>query len=152
MLLIGATFGFNSGYAINPARDFGPRLFTSVAGWGSEVFRAGNAWRWVPIVAPLLGRNNRWVGARRIRSGSVSPTRRRERVETERFMSRVAFLGTGLLGSGMVEAMLRGGAQVTVWNRTLAKARALEAFGAQVEATPEDDRRRRGRSCSPGPS
>jgi 3-hydroxyisobutyrate dehydrogenase-like beta-hydroxyacid dehydrogenase len=38
----------------------------------------------------------------------------------------------------MVEAMLRGGAQVTVWNRTLAKARALEAFGAQVEATPED--------------
>jgi glycerol uptake facilitator-like aquaporin len=55
VLLIGATFGINSGYAINPARDFGPRLFTSVAGWGSEVFRAGNAWWWVPIVAPLLG-------------------------------------------------------------------------------------------------
>jgi glycerol uptake facilitator-like aquaporin len=55
VLLIGASFGFNSGYAINPARDFGPRLFTAMAGWGSEVFRAGNSWWWVPIVAPLTG-------------------------------------------------------------------------------------------------
>src|SRR5436190_12824127 len=55
VLLIGATFGFNSGYAINPARDFGPRLFTAVAGWGSEVFRAGHHWWWVPIVAPCVG-------------------------------------------------------------------------------------------------
>src|SRR5438270_1610530 len=55
VVLIGATFGFNSGYAINPARDFGPRLFTFVAGWGGEVFRAGNNWWWVPIVAPCVG-------------------------------------------------------------------------------------------------
>ncbi|HKB11542.1 MAG TPA: MIP family channel protein [Vicinamibacterales bacterium] len=55
VVLIGATFGFNSGYAINPARDFGPRLFTFVAGWGGEVFRAGNGWWWVPIVAPCIG-------------------------------------------------------------------------------------------------
>jgi MIP family channel proteins len=55
VLAIGASFGFNSGYAINPARDFGPRLFTAVAGWGGEVFRAGNGWWWVPIVAPLAG-------------------------------------------------------------------------------------------------
>ena len=55
VLLIGATFGFNAGYAINPARDFGPRLFTSVAGWGGEVFRASNGWWWVPIVAPCIG-------------------------------------------------------------------------------------------------
>jgi MIP family channel proteins len=55
VVLIGATFGFNSGYAINPARDFAPRLFTFVAGWGSEVFRAGNSWWWVPIVAPCVG-------------------------------------------------------------------------------------------------
>jgi MIP family channel proteins len=52
---IGAAFGFNSGYAINPARDFGPRLFTFVGGWGSEVFRAGNSWWWVPIVGPIVG-------------------------------------------------------------------------------------------------
>jgi 3-hydroxyisobutyrate dehydrogenase len=53
-------------------------------------------------------------------------------------MSKIAFLGTGLLGSAMVEAMLRRGHTVTVWNRTEAKARALEAFGAAVAATPED--------------
>ncbi len=55
VVLIGATFGFNSGYAINPARDFGPRLFTALAGWGGDVFRAGNGWWWVPIVAPCVG-------------------------------------------------------------------------------------------------
>jgi glycerol uptake facilitator-like aquaporin len=55
VLLIGATFGYNSGYAINPARDFGPRLFTAVAGWGTEVFRAGQGWWWVPIIAPCVG-------------------------------------------------------------------------------------------------
>lgn len=55
VLLIGATFGHNSGYAINPARDFGPRLFTALAGWGPEVFRAGGGWWWVPIAGPLAG-------------------------------------------------------------------------------------------------
>lgn len=55
VVAIGAAFGFNSGYAINPARDFGPRLFTAVAGWGGEVFRAGHSWWWVPIVAPPVG-------------------------------------------------------------------------------------------------
>jgi MIP family channel proteins len=52
---IGVSFGFNTGYAINPARDFGPRLFSAVAGWGPEVFRAANGWWWVPIVAPCVG-------------------------------------------------------------------------------------------------
>ena len=55
VVLIGMTFGFNSGYAINPARDFGPRLFTAVAGWGMEVFRSGSGWWWVPIVGPSVG-------------------------------------------------------------------------------------------------
>jgi len=55
VVLIGATFGFNSGYAINPARDFAPRLFTFVAGWGGDVFRAGNGWWWVPVIAPCVG-------------------------------------------------------------------------------------------------
>ncbi len=55
VLLIGAAFGFNAGYAINPARDLGPRVFTAVAGWGGEVFRAGHGWWWVPIAGPLAG-------------------------------------------------------------------------------------------------
>jgi len=55
VVAIGASFGANAGYAINPARDFGPRLFTALAGWGGEVFRAGHGWWWVPIVAPLVG-------------------------------------------------------------------------------------------------
>ncbi|XP_039615087.1 aquaporin-3b [Polypterus senegalus] len=55
VLVIGLSMGFNSGYAVNPARDFGPRLFTSIAGWGSEVFTAGNNWWWVPILAPFFG-------------------------------------------------------------------------------------------------
>ncbi len=55
VVAIGASFGFNSGYAINPARDFGPRLFTALAGWGGGVFRAGHGWWWVPVVAPPVG-------------------------------------------------------------------------------------------------
>ena len=53
-------------------------------------------------------------------------------------MASVAFLGTGMLGGAMVEGMLRRGDAVTVWNRTEAKARALQAFGATVAATPGD--------------
>jgi MIP family channel proteins len=52
---IGVAFGFNAGYAINPARDFGPRLFTAVAGWGNGVFSAGDGWWWVPIAGPTIG-------------------------------------------------------------------------------------------------
>jgi len=55
VMVIGMAFGFNAGYAINPARDFGPRLFTAVAGWGFDVFRANNFYFWVPIVGPLIG-------------------------------------------------------------------------------------------------
>ncbi|KAF1314354.1 Npp1 protein, partial [Globisporangium splendens] len=52
---IGMAFGMNSGYALNPARDFGPRLFSACAGWGSKVFTLRDHYFWIPIVAPLIG-------------------------------------------------------------------------------------------------
>jgi MIP family channel proteins len=55
VMVIGMAYGLNAGYAINPARDFGPRLFTAFAGWGFEVFRVNNFYFWVPIVGPLVG-------------------------------------------------------------------------------------------------
>nr|XP_020836415.1 aquaporin-7-like [Phascolarctos cinereus] len=55
VVTIGLSLGMNTGYAINPSRDLPPRIFTSIAGWGNEVFTAGNSWWWVPVVAPLLG-------------------------------------------------------------------------------------------------
>nr|XP_055058823.1 aquaporin-9-like [Misgurnus anguillicaudatus] len=55
IMAIAVSMSFNCGYPINPARDFGPRLFTAIAGWGIEVFRAGNGWWWVPVVGPMVG-------------------------------------------------------------------------------------------------
>ena len=52
--------------------------------------------------------------------------------------SRIALLGTGLLGSGMVRHFLKTGAAVTVWNRTASKAQALAGEGATVAATPAE--------------
>ncbi|KAM4617023.1 aquaporin-3a [Polymixia lowei] len=55
VLVIGLSMGFNSGYAVNPARDLGPRIFTAMAGWGMDVFTIRNCWFLVPIFAPFLG-------------------------------------------------------------------------------------------------
>uniref|UniRef100_A0A3Q0RFB2 Aquaporin-3 n=1 Tax=Amphilophus citrinellus TaxID=61819 RepID=A0A3Q0RFB2_AMPCI len=55
VLVIGLSMGFNSGYAVNPARDLGPRLFTAMAGWGSAVFTARDCWFLIPIFVPFLG-------------------------------------------------------------------------------------------------
>jgi 3-hydroxyisobutyrate dehydrogenase len=50
----------------------------------------------------------------------------------------IAFFGTGLLGSNFVKALLRKGQQVQVWNRTAAKAKALETDGAVAFTDPAD--------------
>ena len=57
---IGMSFGANAGYAINPARDFGPRIFALIAGWGQVAFPgtvkgAFSNYFWIPIVGPLIG-------------------------------------------------------------------------------------------------
>jgi glycerol uptake facilitator protein len=59
VVAVGLSFGANAGYAINPARDFGPRLFAWIAGWG-KVAIPGNygnidGYLWIPIVGPIIG-------------------------------------------------------------------------------------------------
>jgi aquaglyceroporin related protein len=56
ILGIGASLGMQTGYAINPARDFGPRVLTAMVGYGKEVFTFRNHyWIWCPIMGPILG-------------------------------------------------------------------------------------------------
>jgi glycerol uptake facilitator protein len=60
---IGMSYGANAGYAINPARDFGPRLFAFFAGWGKTALPgsysapgfAFSDYFWIPIIGPLIG-------------------------------------------------------------------------------------------------
>jgi glycerol uptake facilitator protein len=59
VMAIGISFGANAGYAINPARDFGPRIFALIAGWKKVAFPGDygnvNTYFWIPIVGPLVG-------------------------------------------------------------------------------------------------
>jgi glycerol uptake facilitator protein len=61
---IGMSYGPNAGYAINPARDFGPRLFSYFEGWGRVALPGTyhaiggpnfTGYFWIPIVGPLIG-------------------------------------------------------------------------------------------------
>ena len=53
---IGMAWGTNAGYAINPARDFGPRLASFITGYGGAFKdQFGDVYFWVPIVAPIIG-------------------------------------------------------------------------------------------------
>ena len=55
---IGMAWGANAGYAINPARDLGPRLAAWVSGYGNTVWESassGSLYFWVPLVAPVIG-------------------------------------------------------------------------------------------------
>ncbi|OLY82365.1 Aquaporin-9 [Smittium mucronatum] len=55
LLTLSICAGINTGFALNPARDLGPRVFTLIAGWGTETFKASNYYFWIPIVAPIVG-------------------------------------------------------------------------------------------------
>ena len=89
---LGACFGWETGYAINLARDFGPRLMSYIVGYGHEVWSAGGYYFWIPMVAPFLGCafggflydvfiytgpespiNTPWLGLKRILRPDLSP-------------------------------------------------------------------------------
>ncbi len=55
VVAIGISFGALHGYAINPARDLGPRVFVVLAGFKNNGLTDGSGVWWVPIAAPLLG-------------------------------------------------------------------------------------------------
>jgi glycerol uptake facilitator protein len=57
VVAIGMAWGTNAGYAINPARDFGPRLVTFLTGYGGDAWQDqnGDPYFWVPIVGPIIG-------------------------------------------------------------------------------------------------
>jgi glycerol uptake facilitator protein len=59
IVAIGMAWGTDAGYAINPARDFGPRIFAWIAGWGKIAFPGDyqyiQNYFWIPIVGPLIG-------------------------------------------------------------------------------------------------
>jgi glycerol uptake facilitator protein len=52
---IGASAGYLEAWPLNPARDFGPRLFCFLMGWGPSALPAPQNYWWVPIAGPLAG-------------------------------------------------------------------------------------------------
>ncbi|TCD66287.1 hypothetical protein EIP91_001578 [Steccherinum ochraceum] len=53
---IAAAIGWQTGFALNPARDFGPRALTAMVGYGKQVFTyRQHYWIWCGIMAPILG-------------------------------------------------------------------------------------------------
>ncbi|MBP2195661.1 MIP/aquaporin family protein [Pantoea cypripedii] len=55
--VIGGSMGPLTGFALNPARDFGPKVFAWLAGWGNVAFTGGKdiPYFLVPIFGPLVG-------------------------------------------------------------------------------------------------
>lgn len=55
--VIGASMGPLTGFALNPARDFGPKLFAWLAGWGEVAFTGDRSIPYflVPIFGPIVG-------------------------------------------------------------------------------------------------
>ncbi|HTJ38507.1 MAG TPA: MIP/aquaporin family protein [Dactylosporangium sp.] len=85
VVAIGMAWGAAAGYAINPARDFGPRLASFLTGYGGAfVDQTGYPYFWVPIVAPILG-GIMGAALYRVAIGRFLPAPQREpgRVEVE---------------------------------------------------------------------
>lgn len=79
--VIGSAMGPLTGFAMNPARDFGPKLMTFFAGWGEIAFTGGRNLPYfvVPIFAPVVGAclgaaGYKWLIARHLPGNADAPT------------------------------------------------------------------------------
>ncbi len=79
--IIGASMGYLEAWAINPARDLGPRLFCFLTGWGHAALPSPEHYWWIPIVAPLLG-GGLGGGLYQLLIHQFLPARNRARVAT----------------------------------------------------------------------
>lgn len=52
---IGTCYGWETAFATNPARDFGPRVACSILGYGEALWTNAEYYFWVPLVAPFVG-------------------------------------------------------------------------------------------------
>ncbi|KIM44759.1 hypothetical protein M413DRAFT_17714 [Hebeloma cylindrosporum] len=51
-----SSFGMQTGFAVNPASDLGPRIFTSMVGYGTQVYTIRHQyWVWGPVMATITG-------------------------------------------------------------------------------------------------
>ncbi|KAF9564077.1 aquaporin [Agrocybe pediades] len=56
LLGLGTALGMQTSFAFNPARDFGPRLLLTFAGYGKQLYTyRSQYWLWCPIIAPFIG-------------------------------------------------------------------------------------------------
>ena len=85
VMAVGISFGANAGYAINPARDFGPRIFAWIAGWGKVAMPGDyvniSGYFWVPIVGPLIGGGDSVGLLRRVHPGHPQGAQSRPSLE-----------------------------------------------------------------------
>lgn len=52
---IGVAYGWETAFATNPARDFGPRVACTILGYGSGLWTNAHYYFWMPLVAPFVG-------------------------------------------------------------------------------------------------
>ncbi|RMY63862.1 hypothetical protein D0863_10226 [Hortaea werneckii] len=52
---IGVSYGWETAFATNPARDFGPRVACTILGYGSGLWTNASYYFWIPLVAPFVG-------------------------------------------------------------------------------------------------
>ncbi|ATF94849.1 MIP/aquaporin family protein [Cedecea neteri] len=66
--VIGASMGPLTGFAMNPARDLGPKTFAWLAGWGDVAFTGGKdiPYFLVPLFAPIVGASLGAFGYRKL--------------------------------------------------------------------------------------